>query len=223
MDTKPQAIGAIQLAFVGVAAIAAYSFVASGRDGELRRTCSAVCAMTPDYAGRNRQAPDFELPDLDGKPVKLSDFRGREVILNFWTKTCAPCLEEMPALAKYAELVQRRGDVVVLTISTDESAEDIRSTLQSVLGGDAVPFITLMDPEAKIVSDVYGTKLFPETWFVDPAGIIRARFDGVRKWDSPLALEFAETWLEPAPCPIAFENRQARGPSGELCDEMPTL
>ena len=76
----------IVLAFFGV-----YGFVATARDGETRRACTALCALHPDYAARNRTAPDFELPDLDGRPVRLAGFRGKTVILHFWTKTCRPC------------------------------------------------------------------------------------------------------------------------------------
>ena len=90
-----------QLAFTLVAAAGVYSFLSSARDGERRRLCTPACALRPHYANDNRTAPDFELPTLDGSTKKLSDFRGKVVVLNFWTKSCRPCLEEMPALADF--------------------------------------------------------------------------------------------------------------------------
>ncbi len=57
---------------------------------------------------------------MNGKRVALSSFRGKVVVLNFWTKTCNPCLEEMPSIAELAKIAQGRDDFVVLTVTTDE-------------------------------------------------------------------------------------------------------
>src|SRR5688572_15017036 len=92
-----------QVVVAVLAGFATFGFVATAQDGEKRRSCTALCALRPDYSARNRLAPDFELPDLDGRKVKLSSFRGKTVVLNFWTKTCRPCLEEMPSLASLAK------------------------------------------------------------------------------------------------------------------------
>src|SRR5688500_14694240 len=97
MQLKPASFG--PLASIAVAAVAVFGFVRAAQNDQRRTTCSALCALTPAYAGKNRLAPDFELPDMNGTPVKLSSFRGKTVVVNFWTKTCKPCLEEMPALA----------------------------------------------------------------------------------------------------------------------------
>ena len=51
-----------QFTCIALAALGVYSFVSAARDGETRRACTPLCAMHPDYAARNRQAPDFELP-----------------------------------------------------------------------------------------------------------------------------------------------------------------
>src|SRR5690606_34830923 len=92
-----------QLGFIVLASLGVYGFVAAASDGESRRACAALCALRPNYAGNNRLAPDFELPELKGGKVRLSSFRGKTVIVNFWTKTCQPCLEEMPSLANLAK------------------------------------------------------------------------------------------------------------------------
>jgi peroxiredoxin len=210
----------LQVGFTIVAAIGVYSFVTSARDGERRRVCTPVCALRPDYANNSRLAPDFELPGLDGKNVKLSDFRGKVVILNFWTKTCKPCLEEMPSLADLGQVLQADPRIQLITVSTDDSLEDVRHTLQALLQREP-PFLTLVDADNTIVSEKYGTKLYPETWFVDPKGVIRARFDGPRDWTSPLQLEFAQSLLEPVKCAVEFEQKQVTGPLAGLCEEIP--
>ena len=205
-----------QISFIGLAAVAVYSFVGAVRNDERRTSCSSLCAIHPSYAGRNRRAPDFELSDLDGKPVKLSQFRGKTVFLNFWTKTCRPCLEEMPSVAELAKIGKGRGDFVVVTVSTDESAQDARDTLNTVLNGD-VPFVALVDPDAKIVHDTYGTRLFPETWVIDPTGIIRARYDGGRNWADALAVDFATMVARPGGCPVEFYKGAPKGEFAGIC------
>jgi peroxiredoxin len=211
-----------QLVFTLVAAAGVYSFLSSARDGERRRLCTPACALRPNYANENRLAPDFELPTLEGPTKKLSDYRGKVVVLNFWTKSCRPCLEEMPSLADFARVLHKDPDMELLTISTDETAGDARDTLVSILGGDA-PFTTFVDAENTVVADRFGTKLYPETWFIDKNGVIRARFDGGRDWMKPLHLEFARSLRGPVTCPIDFVKEAPTGPMAGLCSEIPTI
>jgi thiol-disulfide isomerase/thioredoxin len=216
------AFGHIAQTVVGVLAVAGvYGFVLTAQDSETRRACSALCSLKPDYAARNRLAPDFELPDLDGKKVKLSSFRGRTVILNFWTKTCRPCLEEMPSLAGLAKALRPHPDIAFITITTDESAADAKDTLRSVMSGSSeIPFLVLIDPEGDVVQGKFGTKLFPETWFIDAKGIIRARFDGPREWDGALPLDLAKSLSAPIPCEVTYSSGEPRGPLAALCGDI---
>lgn len=209
----------LQLGFIILAALGVYSFVSSAREGEARRLCTPVCSLSPDYAARNRLAPDFELPDLEGRRVKLSDYRGKVVVINFWTKTCAPCLDEMPSLNDFGRALDAHPDIVLLTINTDPSAEDAKATLQSILETPPT-FVTLNDPESAVVAGRFGTKLFPETWFIDPKGVIRARIDGPRNWFdlAPLVIDFANTLTSPLACEVEFLRRQ---PSTSSCDGIP--
>jgi thiol-disulfide isomerase/thioredoxin len=213
-------IGVGQLVVGVLAMLGTWGFVATAKDGERRRGCTALCALRPDYAGQNRLVPEFELPDLTGKKVKFSSFRGRTVILNFWTKTCRPCLEEMPSLASLAKAMAPHKDLAFVTITTDESAADARDTLKSVLGGSDAPFMVLIDPEGDVVRGKFGTKLFPETWFIDPNGVIRVRFDGPREWDGPMPLDLAKSLSAPIPCEVSYSGGQPRGPSAGLCTEI---
>jgi peroxiredoxin len=208
-----------QVAFIALASFLVYAFVASAKDGETRRACTALCALQPNYSAQDRLAPDFELKTVTGQTRRLSDYRGEVVVLNFWTKSCVPCLEEMPSLTKLAHTLKRSGGMRLVTITTDDTAEDALATLRSLLGTDP-PFEVLVDPDAKVVTDLFGTTLYPETWFIDPDGIIRARIDGARDWSKPLALEFAESLRSPMTCDVEFAAGEPRGPLASLCEDI---
>ena len=208
-----------QVAFVVVAALFVYGFVAVTKEGETRRVCSAPCFLHPDYLAADRRAPDFSLKDMRGNTVTLESLRGKVVVLNFWTKTCGPCLEEMPDLAELTKIVRDRPDVVVLAVSVDDGPDDIRPTLQTVLREEP-PFTVLVDPGSTIVNGKFGTRLFPETWFIDKRGVIRARFDGAREWTNPLVVNFIDSLRGGDYCAVKIEDRSLRGNAAKLCDEM---
>ena len=208
-----------QFGFIVLAALAVYAFVATARDGEGRRACTPLCTMRPNYADQNRLAPDFELANLKGDKVRLSDYRGKVVILNFWTKTCRPCLEELPSLGDLAQVLKRQEGMELVTICTDDTAADAQETLKSVMGGK-VPFEVLMDPDSKVVADKYGTTLYPETWFIDPRGVVRARIDGQRDWATALTVDLAKSLQGPLACDISFSKGVASGSQVSLCEDL---
>jgi peroxiredoxin len=207
-----------QVGFIAVAALGVYAFVGAAQHDMRRASCTALCKLQPAYAGSDRRAPDFDLPDMSGHRVNLSSFRGKVVVLNFWTKTCGPCLEEMPSVAELAKIAQGRSDFVVLTVSTDEGPDAVRDTLRVTLNSEP-PFPVLFDPESNVVNGRYGTRLFPETWLIDPDGVIRARFDGAKNWSTSLALEIVEKLGKPGACPVEFFKAMPHGPFAGLCED----
>ncbi len=207
-----------QVGFIAVAALGVYAFVGAAQRDTRRAGCSALCRLGPAYAGGNRRAPDFELPDMNGQRVRLSSFRGKVVVLNFWTKTCGPCLEEMPSVAELATVALNRSDFVVLTVTTDDGPDAVRDTLKVALKSDP-PFPVLFDPELTVVGNRYGTHLFPETWIIDPDGVIRARFDGAKDWSTSLAMELIEKVGRPGACPVEFFKGKPRGDLAGLCED----
>lgn len=209
-----------QITCIVLAALGVYSFVSTARDGETRRACTPLCAMRPDYAARNRLAPDFELPKLGGGTARLSSYRGKTVILNFWSKSCPPCLQEMPSLASLSKALAFHPEIVLLTVSSDESLADAHDTMRSVLGGAEPPFVVMVDPELKVVRDTFGTKLYPETWFIDPSGAIRARIDGGRDWNAALTIDLAQSFNDPVQCGVEYREREPQGPFASICDEL---
>ncbi len=207
-----------QIGFIAVAAVGVYAFVGAAQRDMRRASCTALCKLGPTYAGSDHRAPDFELPDMNGRPVKLSSYRGKVVVLNFWTKTCNPCLQEMPSVATLARIAKTRSDFVVLTVSTDDGPDAVRDTLKVTLEGEA-PFPVLFDPESNVVNGRYGTSLFPETWIIDGDGVIRARFDNAKDWSTALALETIEDLGKPGACPVEFSGGKPRPAFAGLCED----
>jgi peroxiredoxin len=210
---------AAQIGFVVASALLVYGFVAVTKEGETRRVCSAPCFLRPDYMAADRRAPDFAMKDLRGATVTLESLRGKVVVLNFWTRTCGPCLEEMPEIAELAKVLRDRSDVVVVTVSVDEGPDEVKPTLQTVLREEP-PFEVLFDPESKVVRDKYGTRLFPETWFIDKRGVIRARFDGAREWANPLVVDYIDALRRGDYCSVKIDGRALGGKAAKLCSEM---
>ena len=78
-----------------------------------------------------KEAPDFQLPDLNDKPLRLSDYRGKVVFLNFWATWCKPCREEMPSMEVLYKNFEKDG-LVILAVSIERS-HAIGNTDQSVV------------------------------------------------------------------------------------------
>lgn len=143
----------------------------------------------PHYLGASLLAPDFTLPTQDGREWKMSDQRGKVVVMNFWTVTCRPCIQEMPTIELLAEITESWGDVEVVAVSTDRSwaqAETIIPRTSRIT--------SLLDSERRVVTGQFGTKLFPETWIIDANGVVRFRFDGALDWSDPLALDLIRAY-----------------------------
>ena len=141
----------------------------------------------PHYLGRERLAPDVTLSDGKGGTWRMADQRGKVIVLNFWSITCPPCIEELPSLELLAHMTEQWDDVEVVAISTDEGP----SAVEAVLPRD--PRVTyLYDPQSEVVGGQFGTELYPETWIIDGDGVVRFRYDGARDWSSPLVLDLIE-------------------------------
>ncbi|NNV06470.1 TlpA disulfide reductase family protein [Geobacillus sp. C56-T2] len=118
-------------------------------------------------------APDLALPTLGGEPVKLSDWRGKAVVLNFWTSWCPPCKEEMPELEKFYK--QHGHEVAVLAVHLTT-----RDTLDN-----AERFAKSRNLTLPVALDVRGEAFYhyrvqtiPTTYIIDPNGVIRKKIVG---------------------------------------------
>jgi thiol-disulfide isomerase/thioredoxin len=111
-------------------------------------------------------APDFEWTGSDGQTIRLSTYRGKVVVVNFWATWCRPCREEMPALQRVAA---SEPDVVVLEVDLMESGDKARSFLDS-LGLDRLQ--PVLDTDGATTRR-FGVLTLPSTFFIDMNGVIR--------------------------------------------------
>ncbi len=128
-------------------------------------------------------APDFALPDLDGETKRLSDFRGKVVIVNFWATWCPPCREEIPSMQRAWTRLEGEG-VIMLAVHVGGN-EDRIWTFATDFG---VAFPILIDATSS-VSRAWRTIGLPTTFVVDPEGRKVLRAIGGRQWDDPALIE----------------------------------
>jgi thiol-disulfide isomerase/thioredoxin len=135
----------------------------------------------------DQPAPNFELVSLDGKPIALSDLRGKAIILNFWATWCGPCRAEMPAFEDFA---RRYDDAVVFAVNADsESASEATTFIETV---NAPTVLVGIDPTRR-VRDLYRVVSLPTTYFIDHSGIVRTvRFGEVTSDDLDGFMAFLE-------------------------------
>lgn len=182
-----------------------FVFARAMADAEVRRRETPLRAMIGDeayeasvrgektelhYLGDGLLAPDFTLRDQRGEPWRLQEQRGKLVVMNVWSITCQPCVEEMPSLITLADIARRRNDIEVVAISTDKDW----ASVAPIFPPDS-KLRVLFDPERKVVRDMFGTRLYPETWVIDRGGVVRMRVDGPRDWKSALSVEAIERFL----------------------------
>jgi len=135
------------------------------------------------------KAEDFAVP-VAGKPARLSDFRGKLVVLNFWASYCPSCLEEIPDLDRLQRRIRSRGGVV-LGVSIDENC----SSYDTFLRKHPVAFQTVCEPTNKKISLDYGTVVIPETYVIDRQGRIERKIVGPQQWDSPTMVAYFDAAL----------------------------
>ena len=144
----------------------------------------------PLYTGM--PAPGFELPDLEGRMVSLTEQRGRVVFINLWATWCAPCRTEAPALERlYRELGGQGFEV--LAISIDDA--DQREAVESFRDEFQLTFPILLDP-GRVVYAAYQATGVPETFVVDAEGRLAEWFIGPRSYDEPRFARAVERLLE---------------------------
>ena len=124
---------------------------------------------------RSTVAPDFSLESLEGKTMRLSDFRGKAVLLNFWATWCGPCKIEMPWFVELQQKYGSQGLQVVGVAMDDASKEDIAKFAKEM----GVNYPVLIGKEA--VGDSYGgIPALPETFFIGRDGKVVDKILGLR-------------------------------------------
>jgi thiol-disulfide isomerase/thioredoxin len=135
-------------------------------------------------------AGDFTLPELKGGKVRLAGYRGKIVVINFWTTWCTACVVEIPELVQLEK--QHKGDVVVLGVSLDSlpdddgdqaptnSLDEIRGKVARVVQSKNINYPVFLDVHDE-AGDQYNGGELPTTVIVDADGNVRRRFIGSRK------------------------------------------
>jgi len=136
-------------------------------------------------------APDFNLADLQGKPVALSDFSGKVVLLNFWATWCKPCVKEMPSIEALWRLLGDKG-LTVVGINSDRGR---RRAVERFVASHGLTFPVVIDPRGK-VRGRFRVAALPVTFLVDQQGNMLAQVIGERVWDAPEVVSALQALLE---------------------------
>jgi thiol-disulfide isomerase/thioredoxin len=148
-----------------VVAIMIFAGVKSSRGPKTSAMIGNAQTLTPDDV-KGKVAPDFALQDLQGKQIKLSDFRGKAVLLNFWATWCGPCKVEMPWFVELQKQYGPQG-LEIVGVALDDSGKD---TIQKYAKDMGVNYTILQGRDE--VGDAYGAIGLPTTYFIDRDGKI---------------------------------------------------
>jgi peroxiredoxin len=144
-------------------------------------TAAMAAAPTPTLLGKD--APDFVLKAMDGRNLRMSEFRGQVVLVNFWARWASDSRQEMPALDRINTTYNRAG-LVVLGISVDEDLNRAREFASAM----KVSYPIMFDTGSDIGRD-YVLQKMPMTVLVDRAGVVRYATVGFKRGDERAYLD----------------------------------
>jgi peroxiredoxin len=154
-----------------------YNFTIFSKDAAgnqaMSTTIQSFKTLTPVPVGIQvgNRAPDFVLKDLSGKDVRLGDFRGKTVMINFWAVWCGPCVKELPAINAVSKEWEGKG-VVVLPIASNENGETFTLVEQYINANNYNFPHVLFDANGQ-ATKLYGIAKWPTTFFIDADGVIK--------------------------------------------------
>ena len=125
-----------------------------------------------DATDRQKElAPDIEMVDRDGNRIKLSDMRGKPVVLNFWASWCGPCKSEMP---DFEEAYKEYGDdITFMIVNLTDGKNETVDTAQAFIDSQGYTFPVYFDTDSNGAA-AYGVSSIPVTYFIDAQGYLVA-------------------------------------------------
>ena len=140
--------------------------------------------ITKNKSGIKKEqfAPEFTFTNLQGEEVSLSDYRGKKVVLNFWTTWCSPCKSEMPHMQKYYEKYGEAENVEILGINLTFSS-DSKDNVEKFVASYKLDFPVLLANDEAIADD-YQIMTIPSTFFIDEEGKVQRKIVGPVDVDS---------------------------------------
>lgn len=134
-------------------------------------------------------APDFTLKSLEGANLRLEEYRGQVVLINFWASWCGPCRQEMPLLDRLHQRYEDTG-FAVLGINVEGEAAPAQELIDRI----PVTFPVLID-EGQLVSELYRLEAMPSTVVVDRDGVVRYIHRGYKPGDEAKYVEVVKSLI----------------------------
>ncbi len=135
------------------------------------------------------QAPDFAVEDLSGRQVRLSEFKGKVVVINFWSATCAPCLIEMEGLSRLAQKMSGKP-FQLMAITTDS-----RKVIKSLLEHSDLDIPVYLDKSYQAHSQ-YGVFGLPVTYIIAPDGTVDNHIIGAADWGHHTVIQYLDKLIQ---------------------------
>ena len=163
VPTGGSRLGLILAAGVGIVMVAFIAVLATSEANEGLGPSPLISQAAPLIAG----------PTVDGQGFDLDDHRGRWVVVNFFSTTCIPCIEEHPELVAFDEANSPTGEAAVVSIAFSDRASNVEAFFEENGGDWAV-----MVEDVGLYAITYGVSAVPETFLVAPNGIVTSKFLG---------------------------------------------
>lgn len=155
--------------------------------GDSKRSAPAKSSAVPasQLLPTGLQAPDFTVQDRNGKSVKLSDFRGKVVVLDFWATWCGPCQKSLPLTNSVAQQFAGKG-VVVLAVNVWDTPDAFQAWLPQHADLEALDFAIDTSPKGQLATQLYQVSGIPTQYVIDKSGKIVTSFVGASDSDDQL-------------------------------------